>query len=87
MTRHAIYDSMHEHCADILTPPCPFCGHQGWITIPQAGADALMEGLPVQDAVPELGFRLREQIISGTHPRCAPGAEFGDGIDPDLLTR
>jgi hypothetical protein len=87
MPRHAIYESMHPHCADILTPPCPFCGQQGWITIPQPAAEALLEGLPAQDAVPELGFRLREQIISGTHPRCAPGAEFGDGLDPDLLTR
>jgi hypothetical protein len=85
MARHQIYDSMHPDSADILTGPCLFCGQQGWITIPQTAADALIQGLPVQDALPELGFRLREQIISGTHPRCAPGAEFGDGIHPDLF--
>ena len=84
MTRHAIYHSMQENCADILTGRCPFCGQQGWITIPQTAAEALLEGLPVQDAVPELGFLLREQIISGTHPCCAPGAGF-DGIDLDLF--
>ncbi|SFV24951.1 hypothetical protein SAMN04487966_1169 [Micrococcus terreus] len=85
MGRYAIYDSMQDNSADILTPPCPFCGQRGWITIPQTAADALLDGTPVQDALPELGFRLREQIISGTHPRCAPGAEFGDGIHPDLF--
>ncbi|QCU79643.1 hypothetical protein E7744_15125 (plasmid) [Citricoccus sp. SGAir0253] len=85
MSRHAIYDSLHDNSADILTPPCPFCGQQGWITIPQTGADALAEGHLVQDALPGLEARLREQIISGTHPRCAPGAQFGDGIDPALF--
>ncbi len=85
MSQYAIYDSMQDDCADILTGPCPFCGQQGWITVPQSGADALMDGQPVQDALPELDHRLREQIISGIHPRCFPGAEFGDGIDPDLL--
>ena len=85
MSQYAIYDSMQDDCADILTDPCPFCGQQGWITVPQSGSDALMEGQPVQDALPELDHRLREQIISGIHPRCFPGAEFGDGIDPDLI--
>ena len=85
MPRYAIYDSMVEDSADILTPTCTFCGRQGWVTVPQAGADALMEDRPVQDALPELDRRLREQIISGIHPRCFPGAEFGDGIDPELL--
>jgi hypothetical protein len=85
MRQHAIYDGIEDHCADLLTPTCPFCGHRGWITIPQAAADALMEGGLVQDALPDLGFRLREQITSGTHPRCQPGAEFGDGIDPHLI--
>ncbi|QCU79684.1 hypothetical protein E7744_15315 (plasmid) [Citricoccus sp. SGAir0253] len=85
MSRHAIYDSMQDHCADILTPACPFCGQKGWITIPQTAADALIAGHLVQDALPDLDVRLREQIISGTHPRCAPGAEFGDGIDPALI--
>lgn len=85
MNRHTIYDSRQDHCADILTPRCPLCGQRGWITIPQAGADALMADLPVQAALPQLDYRLREQIISGTHPRRAPGAEFGDGIDPVLI--
>lgn len=85
MGRHTIYDSMQPGHADILTPTCPFCGQKGWITIPQHQADALLAGALVQDAVPDLGVRLREQIISGTHPRCAPGAQFGDGIDPTLL--
>ncbi|WMY80069.1 hypothetical protein [Citricoccus sp. I39-566] len=85
MTRHAIYDSMQEVCADILTRSCPFCGQQGWITVPQVGADALMDGRSVHEALSEVDHRLREQIISGIHPRCYPGAEFGDGIDPALL--
>ena len=57
MSHHAIYDSMQDNCADILTPVCPFCGQQGWITVPEAGADALMDGQPVQDALPELDHR------------------------------
>lgn len=85
MSHHAIYDSMQEGYADILTPVCQFCRQQGWITVPQAGADALMDGQPVQYALPEVDYRLREQITSGIHPRCFPGAEFGDGIAPSLI--
>lgn len=51
----------------------------------QHGADNLIAGHPVQEALPHHGPRQREQIVSGIHPRCHPGAEFGDGIDPALL--
>jgi hypothetical protein len=85
MSQYKIYDSLQDGCAEILTPTCPFCGQQGWIAIPQTGADALMTGRAVQDALPYLDHRLREQVVSGIHPRCQPGAEFGDGIDPHLI--
>jgi hypothetical protein len=85
MGQYTIYDSMQDNSADLLTPTCPFCGHRGWITIPQTGAEALMAGGLVQDALPDLDRRLCEQAVSGIHPRCFPGTEFGDGIDPALI--
>jgi hypothetical protein len=85
MRHYAIYDSPRDGHADILTGPCPFCHQRGWITVPQLGADALTAGHPIHDALPYIDPRLREQITSGIHPRCFPGAEFGDGIDPDLI--
>jgi hypothetical protein len=85
MSQYAIYDSMQGGYADILTPTCPFCGQRGWISVPRLGADALTAGHPIHDALPYVDARLREQITSGIHPRCFPGAEFGDGIDPALI--
>lgn len=85
MRDHTIYDSIQDDHADVLTPTCPFCHQEGWITIPQASADALMDRRPVQEALPDLDPRLREQIVSGIHPRCYPGAQFGDGIDAALI--
>lgn len=85
MRDYRIYDSIDDEHAEVLTSTCPFCHQQGWITIHQRGADALMEGYSVQEALPGLDPRQREQIISGIHPRCYPGNEFGDGIDLSLI--
>ncbi|MEV4902858.1 hypothetical protein AB0K08_16145 [Citricoccus sp. NPDC055426] len=51
----------------------------------QHGADNLMAGHPVQEILPHLDPRQREETVSGIHPRCYPGAEFGDGIDAALI--
>lgn len=59
---------------EIQTKMCHHCNKPGYIIMPQqdylVGKKAYDNGAFVQDAFPNLSIDQREQIISGTHPKC-----------------
>lgn len=58
--------------ARIPTPICPVCGEGGTIIVQMN--DYLLWTSPnrpkIQDCFPSLSADLREQILTGTHPKC-----------------
>ena len=62
------------------TTRCFHCGQTGFLELPIEQAIAYANGALAQVAFPDLDRRLREQIISGTHPECWDQmfAPFGD---------
>jgi len=58
----------------INTNTCLHCGEQGFIEMSKSeydqGLTAYNEGALIQCAFPGLSAGQREQIISGTHPKC-----------------
>ena len=52
------------------TPTCPMCSAGGFVEVFSEGYMAHKRGVVIQEAFPELDKSLREQIISGTHPKC-----------------
>lgn len=66
------YESADPTISDVETPTCLFCGKTGWIQVPTATVELLLDGAFIQDAAPDLAIPLREQIISGVHPACSP---------------
>ena len=54
----------------VTTRRCFHCGCEGEVAVTQEGLAAYNGGEYAQVAFPELDKDLREQIISGTHPKC-----------------
>ena len=54
----------------VNTPTCGMCGEQGVVEVPAVGFLEWNFGKLAQEAFPDLNVALREQIISGTHPKC-----------------
>lgn len=58
----------------VSTKRCYHCGEEGTLTMPREeglrGVEAYRNGEYAQDAFPFLSAEDREQIISGTHPKC-----------------
>ena len=58
----------------VSTKRCYHCGEEGTLTMPREeglrGVEAYIAGEYAQDAFPFLSPEDREQIISGTHPKC-----------------
>jgi hypothetical protein len=65
---HAI--DINEPTVMMFTPTCGWCKKEGAVEVPTAGFLARQLHAPIQDCFPELDKALREQIISGTHPKC-----------------
>jgi len=65
---------MTDVMVEVQTKRCYHCKEQGYIIMPQqdylVGKKAYDSGAFVQDAFPNLSIEHREQIISGTHPKC-----------------
>lgn len=61
---------MSDTLITVTTRRCFHCGCEGEVTVTQAGLAAYNRGEYAQVAFPELDKALREQIISGTHPKC-----------------
>lgn len=62
----------------IETRPCIICGLGGYITVPADEAYSYAGGALAQEALVSLTAGEREQIISGTHPKCWDLLDFGD---------
>ena len=54
----------------VETPKCFVCGDYGQVEVPMKGFLVRQLGGLIQEAYPDLDLALREQIISGTHPKC-----------------
>jgi len=52
------------------TPMCSICNKSGFVEVSSEGYTARKKGALIQEAFSELDKSLREQIISGTHPKC-----------------
>ena len=73
----------------IETRRCLHCGEHGYLELPTEGIAKYEGGAFVQDAFPDLDKALREQIISGTHPKCwdemfAPLNDLDDYEDEEV---
>lgn len=54
----------------VETPICGMCGEGGVVEVPAVGFLQWNFGMLVQEAFPDLDVSIREQMISGTHPKC-----------------
>ena len=54
----------------IIVVNCPFCQKTAELEVSTKGFNAWQSGQYVQDAFPELDADSREQLISGTCPKC-----------------
>lgn len=54
----------------VETSKCFVCGDNGQVEVPMKGFLIRQLGGLIQEAYPDLDLGLREQIISGTHPKC-----------------
>lgn len=54
----------------VFTKRCVRCQDQGVITVWEDDWNRYLNGALVQDAFPDLIAPIREQIVSGTHPKC-----------------
>ena len=52
------------------TQICYICNKGGFVEVSSEGYTARKKGALIQEAFPELDKSLREQIVSGTHPKC-----------------
>ena len=59
-----------KHIYVVETPTCFHCKKVGIIEIQAQELFYLNQGMHIQDAVKSLDKELREQLISGTHPKC-----------------
>lgn len=56
---------------------CPFCGKDHEVEVDLAKFEAWQSGELIQNAMPDLTFTEREQLISGLCPKCQVKA-FGE---------
>ena len=54
----------------VKSPPCICCGEDDEILISVDGYVAWRRGSLIQDAMPELAPKYREQLMTGTHSEC-----------------
>ena len=65
-----IYDSVNGDKYVIETVKCFHCGNTGTVEILSQEMFYLNMGINIQDAVKSLDKHYREQMITGTHPKC-----------------
>lgn len=54
----------------VTTRACMFCGEPSRVALTADQAEALADGRPVQEVLPDVEPARRELLISGTHPAC-----------------
>jgi|GEM_PF-1693239 len=61
---------MENTVVTLATRKCFHCGQTGQVEVLAADLARYERGELVQRAFPEMPKELREQIVSGTHPKC-----------------
>jgi len=54
----------------IETRRCIHCGENGILELSNDGIAKYENGALIQEAFPDIDIQMREQIISGIHPKC-----------------
>lgn len=54
----------------VQTDPCFICGEAGQVEVPMQGFLIRQLGGLIQEAYPDMDRALREQLVSGIHPKC-----------------
>lgn len=54
----------------IETRRCIYCGENGILELSNDGIAKYENGALIQEAFPDIDIQMREQIISGIHPKC-----------------
>jgi len=67
---HKIYDFENGDKYVVETKECIHCGETGTVEIYTSEMFWLNQGMHIQEAVTSLDKDLREQMITGTHPKC-----------------
>jgi hypothetical protein len=65
-----IYDFENGDRYVVETNLCFHCGNKGTVEVLAQEVFYLRQGMLIQDAVKSLDKGLREQLMSGTHPKC-----------------
>jgi hypothetical protein len=65
----------------VLTKPCPVCHDTSIVEVDEKAYQSWRDGALIQVAFPGMSTELREQLISGFHPKCWTEL-FGE--DPDF---
>jgi len=65
-----IYDFENGDRYVVETKECIHCGETGTVEIYTSEMFWLNQGMHIQEAVTSLDKDLREQMITGTHPKC-----------------
>ncbi len=62
---------MDQRTTTVVTPACWDCGRRTAMRVPLKGYNEwTMDGQPIVLAFPDMPADEREQLISGTHPKC-----------------
>lgn len=61
---------MAANTITVTTPECQVCRQTGFVVAPEEGIERWRKGEKIQHALPMLTANDREQLVSGTHPRC-----------------
>ena len=64
------YFDTRGHFYVVETSNCIHCGNTGAVEVPAQGLFFYNQGKLIQDCFPEMAIDLREQLITGTHPKC-----------------
>jgi hypothetical protein len=68
----------------VETPRCRHCGYKGEVEVLNSGLFRWRAGTLIQEALPDLGADLREQLMTGMHPEC--WKEMFDETQEDIMT-
>lgn len=61
---------MAANTVTVTTPECQVCHQTGFVVAPEEGVERWRGGENIENALLGLTASEREQLISGTHPRC-----------------
>lgn len=73
-------EAFNTGMVEIVTPPCPFCGHESTIKVDPRAYSRWIWGTLIQDAFPDWSADQRELLMTGAHSGCWD-SHFGGTFD------